>query len=126
MVLLLAAVLGFASIFVVRLYDLLPPAPSGDCPSKALVVASGSQLAQTSQITVGDSTGCWAEYSTDLSPHGLVHYYTTGQNTPGCTVTDLIDSVGEVDLASTTQPGLPRLMHVGTNSTRVSGHTQFN
>ncbi len=89
-------------------------------------MASGSQLAQTSQITVGDSTGCWAEYSTDLSPHGLVHYYTTGQNTPGWTVKDLIDSVGEVDLASTTQPGLQGLIQVGTNSTRVSGHTQFN
>ena len=63
--LLLVAVLVLASIFVVRLYELHPPASIGDCPSKALVVAPGSQLAETSQITVGQSTGCWAKYSTE-------------------------------------------------------------
>jgi len=64
---LLVAVLVLASIFVVRLYELHPPASIGDCPSKALVVAPGSQLAEASQITVGQSTGCWAKYSTRLS-----------------------------------------------------------
>jgi hypothetical protein len=125
--LLLVAVLVLASIFVVRLYELHPPASIGDCPSKALVVAPGSQLAQTSQITVGNSTGCWAKYSTDSSAHDVVNYYTTSQNTPGWTVKDFIDSVGEVDLASTTQPGLQGLMQVGSNSIGVSGRrTQFN
>jgi hypothetical protein len=45
---------------------------------------------------------------------------------PGWTVKDLIESVGEVDLASTTRPGLQGLMRVGSTSARVSGHTQFN
>jgi hypothetical protein len=124
--LLLVAVLVIASIFVVRLYELHPPASIGDCPSKALVVAPGSQLAETSQITVGHSTGCWAKYSTARSPHDLVNYYTTSANTPGWTVKDLIDSVGEVDLASTMRPGLQGLVQVGSNSSRVSGQTQFN
>jgi len=124
--LLLVAVLILASIFIVRLYGLHPPASIGDCPSKALVVAPASQLAQTSQITVGNSTGCWARYSTDWSPHDVVNYYTTSQNTPGWTVKDFIDSVGEVDLASTTQPGLQGLMQVGSDSIGVSGRTQFN
>jgi len=124
--LLLIAVMVAASIFVVRLYELHPPASIGDCPSKALVVAPGSQLAESSQITAGQSTGCWAKYSTAWSPHDLVTYYTTSVNTPGWTVRDLIESVGEVDLSSTTRPGLQGLMQVGSNSTRVSGHTQFN
>jgi len=55
-----------------------------------------------------------------------VNYYTTSQNTPGWTVKDFIDSVGEVDLASTTQPGLQGLMQVGSDSIGVSGRTQFN
>ncbi|SRR5258708_7141914 len=126
MCLLLVAVVILASIFVVRLYELHPPASIGDCPSKALVVAPGSRLAETSQITVGQSTGCWAKYSTDWSPRDVVTYYSTGVNTPGWTVNELIESVGEVDLASTTRPGLKGLMQVGSNSARVSGHTQFN
>ncbi len=124
--LLLVAVLVLASIFVVRLYELHPPASIGDCPSRALVVAPGSQLAQTSQITVGNGTGCWAKYSTDWSAHDVVNYYTTSQNTPGWTVKGFIDSVGEVDLASMTQPGLQGLMQVGSNSIGLSGRTQFN
>ncbi len=124
--LLLVAVLVLASIFVVRLYELHPPASIGDCPSKALVLAPGSQLTETSQITVGQSTGCWAKYSTDWSPHEIVSYYTTSVNTPGWTLKDLIESVGEVDLASTTRPGLQGLIQVGSNSARVSGRTQFN
>jgi hypothetical protein len=123
---LLVAVLVLASIFVVRLYELHPPASIGDCPSKALVVAPGSQLAGTSQITVGQSTGCWATYSTAWSPHDVVTYYTTNVNTTGWTVKDLIESVGEVDLRSTTRPGLQGLMQVGSNSARASGHMQFN
>jgi len=123
---LLVAVLVVASIFVVRLYELHPPASIGDCPSEALVVAPGGQLVQTSQITVDKSTGCWARYSTDWSPHDVVNYYTTSQNTPGWTVKDFIDSVGEVDLASTTRPGLQGLMQVGSDSIGVSGRTQFN
>lgn len=120
------AVLVLGSIFVVRLYELHPPAEIGHCPSKALAVAPDSRLAQTSQITVGQSTGCWARYSTGWSPNDVVTYYTTTVNTPGWTVTDLIESVGEVDLASTTRPGLKGLMQVGSNSASVSGHSQFN
>ena len=124
--LLMVAVLVLASIFVVRLYELHPPASIGECPSKVLPVAPGSKLADSSQITVGGNTGCWAKYSTDWSPHDVVNYYTASVNTPSWTVKNLIDSVGELDLASTTRPGLQGLVQVGSNSTRVSGRTEFN
>jgi hypothetical protein len=120
------AVLVVGSIFVVKLYQLHPPVSIGDCPSKVLAVAPGSRLAQTSQITVGQTTGCWAKYSTDWSPHEVVAYYTTATDTPGWIVSDLIESFGEVDLASTTRPGLRGLMQAGSNSVQRSGHTQFN
>lgn len=126
MVLLGIAVLVLATVFVVRLYELHPPAAIGDCPSTALPVAPGSQLAQTSQITVNQSTGCWARYSTDWSPREVLNYYTNPVNTPGWAVEDLIKSVGEVDLASTTRSGLKGLMQVGSDSTLASAHTQYN
>lgn len=120
------AVLVVATVFVVRLYELHPPAGIGDCPSTALPVAPDSQLAQTSQITVDQNTGCWAKYSTRWSPHEVVNYYTDSMNTPRWAVEDVIASVGEVDLASTTRPGLKGLMQVGSDSTLLSAHTQYN
>lgn len=111
-------------IAVVKLYQLHPPSAIGPCPSTALVIAPGSRQVETSQISVGGDTGCWAKYDTARSSAEVFSFYTDVANIPGWAVSNTIPSVGEVDLTSTELPGLKGLMQVGERSSR--NNAQFN
>ena len=86
-----AAVLSTAEIVGIVALNIVTSqsvATVGGCPSTAFPIRPGSELHQSSEITVGTATGCWATYdqSSSASEEEVFSYYLDPSNMPGWTL----------------------------------------
>ena len=111
------AYVGAAVLLTVAHPFQLAPAVQG-CPSNAFPIYPGSRPIQTSDITVGGTTGCWSVFDPggQATASDVYGFYADSSNTQGWKLTTTYSNTGFMAFTNVANPKLQAVVEVGSSN----------